>query len=74
MSNNMRWEVRSHVTCRDINVIYLKCNMYDYKEMYIGKTVGNNIVGFKSRINQHFYDCRTGISSCNFPYTYITVP
>ena len=31
MSNNMRWELRSHVTCRDINVIYyLKCNMCKY--------------------------------------------
>ena len=28
MSNNMRWELRSQVTCRDINVIYYsKCNM-----------------------------------------------
>ena len=28
MSNNMRWELRSHVTCRDINVIYyLKWNI-----------------------------------------------
>ena len=28
MPNNMRWELRSHVTCRSINMIYyLKCNM-----------------------------------------------
>ena len=48
MSNNMRWELRSHVTCRDINVIYyLKCNMCDRKETYFGKTVGDNVVGFK---------------------------
>ena len=47
MSNNMKWELRSHVTCRDINVIYyLKCNTCDH-----GKTVGDNVVGFKSRIN-----------------------
>ena len=48
MSNNMKWELRSHVTCRDINVIYyLKCNMCDRKETYFGKTVGDNVVGFK---------------------------
>ena len=68
MSNNMRWELRSHVTCRDINVLYyLKCNTYDHKETYIGKTFGDNVVGFKSRINQHISDCRTGISTCKFP-------
>ena len=67
MSNNMRWELRSHVTCRDINVIYyLKRNMCDHKETYIGKTFGDNVVGFKSRINQHISDCRTGISTCKF--------
>ena len=52
MSNNLRWELRSDVTCRDINVIYnLKCNMCDHKERYNGKTVCDNAVGFKSRIN-----------------------
>ena len=68
MSNNMRWELRSNEICRDINVIYyLKYNMCDHKEMYIGKTVGDNLVGFKSRINQHISDCRTGISTYKFP-------
>ena len=74
MSNNMRWELRSHVTCRDINVIYyLKCNMCDHKETYIGKTVGDNVVGFKSRINQHISDCRTGTSTCKFPISRISL-
>ena len=41
--------------------------MCDHQETYIGKTVGNNIVGFKSRINQHICDCKTGISICKFP-------
>ena len=68
MSNNMRWELGSHVTCRSINVIYyLKCNMCKKKETYIGKTVGDNIVGFKSRMNQHISDSRTGVSTCKFP-------
>ena len=41
--------------------------MCDHKETYIGKTVGDNIVGFKSTINQHISDCRTRISACKFP-------
>ena len=34
------------------------------KETFIGKTVGENIVGFKSRMNQHINDDRTGVSTC----------
>ena len=68
MSNNMKWELRSHVTCRDINVIYYsKCNMCDHNETYIGKTDGDNVAGFKSRINRHISDCRTGTPTCKFP-------
>ena len=68
MSNNMRWELLSHVTCRDISLIYyLKCNMCDHKETYIRKTVGDNVVGLKSRINQHISDCRTCYSTSKFP-------
>ena len=37
------------------------------KETYIGKTVGDNIVRFKSRMNQHISDSRTGVSTCKFP-------
>ena len=67
MSNNMRWELCSNVTCSDVNVIYyLKCNMCDHKEAtYIGKTVGD-VAGFKSTINQHISDRRTGTSTCKF--------
>ena len=68
ISSNMRWELRSHGTCRDIDVTYyLKRNMCDHKETYIGKTVGDNIVCFKSRIKQHISDCRTSTSTCKFP-------
>ena len=64
----MRWELHSHATCRDINVIYyLKCNMCDHKETYIGKAIGDNVVSFKSRTNQHISDCRTSISIGKFP-------
>ena len=64
----MRWELRSHVTCRDINEIYyLKCNICDHKETYIGKAVDNNVVGCKSKINQHISDYRTGTFTSKFP-------
>ena len=50
--NNMRWELRSHVTCRSINIFYyLKYNMCKKKESYIRKTDGDNIAGLKSRMN-----------------------
>ena len=68
MSNNMRWEICQRVTCREINVIfYLKCNICGHKETHIGKAVGDNVVGFKSKINQLISDCRSGISTCKFP-------
>ena len=68
MSNNMRWELRSHVTWRSINIIYyLRCNMCKKKETYIGKTVGDNIVGFKSKINEQVSGSRTRVSTCKFP-------
>ena len=66
--NNMRLELRSYVTCTDINVIYYsKYNMCQHKERYIGDTVGDDVAGVKSRINQHIIDCRTGTSTCKFP-------
>ena len=68
MSNKMRWELRSHATCRSINIIYyLKYSTHTKKKTYIEKTVGDNIVGFKSRMNQHISDNRKGVSTCRFP-------
>ena len=49
------------------NLQEYKCNMWEDKEAYIEKSVGDNFVGFKSRINQYISDCRTGISTCKFP-------
>ena len=40
--------------------------MCDHKETYIGKTVGDIVIGFKSRINQDINDCRTVTSTCKF--------
>ena len=33
----------------------------------IGKNVGNHIHGFKTRMNNHITECRSGVSSCKFP-------
>ena len=50
--------------------------MCDHKETYIGKTIGDNVVGFKRRISQHIIDCKTNTFTCKFPihtHTYITI-
>ena len=79
MSNNMRWELRSHVTYRDINVIYyLKCSMCDHKEMYAGKTVGDNVVAFECRINEdisdvHVYHCAMKNKCLKEPYFQLNI-
>ena len=46
---------------------YLKCNMCYHKRTCNGKTVGDNVVGFKNRTNGHISDCKTSTSSCKFP-------
>ena len=75
MYNNMNWELRSHVTCKEINVTnYLKCNICDHKETYNGKRVGNYLVGFRSRFNHMLVIAGQVLPLVNFPYTYITVP
>ena len=37
------------------------------KETYIGKYVGDNIVGFKPRMNRCIIECRTRDSTSKFP-------
>ena len=55
-SNGKTWEIKSHITCNSKNVIYfLKCNMCDGRETYIGKT--NNL---RLRTNNHITSCRYG--------------
>ena len=41
--------------------------MCSKQETYIGKTVGDITVGFKSRMNQHISECGDGISTAKFP-------
>ena len=51
-----------------MNIIYyLKCNTYKKKKTYIGKTVGDNMIVFNSRMNPRISDSRTGVSACKFP-------
>ena len=40
-------------------------------ETYIGKTVGDPVNGFKTRMNNHISESRKGISSCNSPLIYL---
>ena len=37
-------------------------------ESYIGKTVGDHINGFKTKMNNHITKGRSGVSTCNFPF------
>ena len=41
--------------------------MCNEKETYIEKTLGNNTKEFKVIINQHIFDCETGVSTCKNP-------
>ena len=61
MYNGQVWEVHRETDCHSASVIYyLKCNMCNKKEAYIGK-IGDYTKGFKVRINQqHISDCKIG--------------
>ena len=54
MSHGQVWEIHREIDCHKVNVIYcLKFKMYNEKETYITKTIGDNAKRFKVRINQH---------------------
>ena len=36
-------------------------------ETYIGKTIGDDIHGFKTRMNNHITKSRSEVSTCKFP-------
>ena len=66
MSFGQVWEI--HREIESLNVTYyLKCEMCNEKETYIGKTIGENTKGFKVRANQQISDCKTGNSTCKLP-------
>ena len=59
--NGHVWESGREIDCHSVNVIYyLKCKMCNEKQIYIGKTIGDNRKRFKVRINQHISDWKTG--------------
>lgn len=61
-SNNKRWDIRCHITCNSINVIYfLMCLCCNNETSYTGKT--NN---FRFRMNQHISEIRTGNTTDRF--------
>ena len=65
MSNGQVREIRREIDCHSVNVIYyLKCKMFNEKETYIGKRIGDNTKGFRVGINQHISDCKTGVPTC----------
>ena len=74
-SNYMKWEFRSHVTCRDINVIYyLKSNMCDIKKCILGKQLAIMLLVLKVESINILVTVEQVFTLVNFPYTYIIVP
>ena len=74
-SNYMKWEFRSHVTCRDINVIYyLKSNMCDIKKRILGKRLAIMLLVLKVESINILVTVEQVFTLVNFPYTYIIVP
>ena len=56
--NKNTWKVKTNITCRSRNIIYyLKCKLCMY-ETHIGKTIGDQIDGFKTRMNSHITESR----------------
>ena len=73
----MRWELRSHVTCRDINVLlmyYLKCNMRDHKKRILEKRLATMLLVLKAESIITSVILEQVFLLVNFPYTYIIVP
>ena len=73
----MRWELRSHVTCRDINVLlmyYLKYNMRDHKKRILEKRLGTMLLVLKAESIITSVILEQVFLLVNFQYTYIIVP
>ena len=61
-SNGKTWEIRCHINCDSVNVIYyLVCNMCNV-ETYAGKTWQKT----RGRLNDHISKCRTGHGTNKF--------
>ena len=58
-ANGKIWEIRCHITCNTVNVLYhLVCNMCN-EESYTGKTWQK----LRGRTNDHITKCRRGTGS-----------
>ena len=66
LANRKIWKIKTNITCCSRSIIYyLNCKFCMYK-IYIGKTVANHIHGFKTRMNNHITESRSGVSTCKF--------
>ena len=61
VENGTEWQVKSHLTCHSLNVIYFQRCIFCNRVSNIGKT---NI--FRKRTNVHISSCRTGRTSDKF--------
>ena len=67
LANKKIWKTKTNITCHSRNIIsYLKCKLCMF-ETSIGKTVGDHIHGFKTRMNNHVTESRSRVSTCKFP-------
>ena len=63
LANRKIWKMKTNITCRSRNIVYyLKCKLCMY-ETYIGKTIGDQIHGFKTIMNSHITESRSGVST-----------
>ena len=64
-SNNVTWNIKSHITCNSKNVLYfLVCNMCKIN-IPTSKT-GKTWTTYRERLNNHISDCKTGNTSDTF--------
>ena len=68
ISNGETWHFKYYFDCHVNNIIYFLTCYFCKHSTYIGKTWGDKIMnrGFKTRINKHISDSRTGQGTCVF--------
>ena len=71
MTNNVKWELRSHVTCRDINVNVICVTI---KKCILEKRLVIRLLVLKAESISTLVIEEQVFPLVNFPYTYITVP
>ena len=66
LANKKHMDSKTNIPCRSRNIYYLKYNLCMY-ENYIEKFIGDHIHDFKTRMNNHIAESRSGVSTCKFP-------